>query len=187
MRAAGRTSMRRFSVRRLILTLFIALCANTGVLARSFTASDKLLQPGWWYDPATPGLAFTLSPAGTALAGALLTFDTAGEPVWYLVVGEGDGARWSLPLTRHFWDVQNRRPGRSETAGHFTFAVESGDRASASWTIDGVAGSATLVPLALAPGYSAEDRSGHWFAPAEPGHGLTFLSQGAFLAAVHYA
>ena len=171
-------------MRRLTSLFLLVLLASPGAWSRSFTASDKPLRPGWWYDPATPGLAFTLSPAGNALAGALLTFDAAGEPVWYLVVGEGDGTRWSLPLTRHYREAQG--PGRSETVGNFTFTVEGEERVHASWSIDGTSGSASLVPLALAPGYSAEDRSGHWFAPAEPGRGFTFLSQGAFLAGVHY-
>lgn len=169
-----------------LLLYVLLLAAASFAHARSYTASDKPLRPGWWHDPARAGWAFTLSPAGDELAGTLLTFDREGEATWYLAVGRGDGRNWTLPVTRHLWDVAANRPLRTETVGMFTFTLESEGRARASWTIAGETGSAALVPLELAPGYSAEDRSGHWFAQSEPGHGYTVYSQGDWLTLVHY-
>lgn len=172
-------------MRRLfVLCLLLLLAANAA--ARSYTASDKPLRPGWWYDPQRAGWAFTLSPAGDELAGTLLTFDSRGEATWYLAIGRGDGRSWTLPVTRHLWDVAANRPGATENVGTFTFTLLAEGRAHARWSIAGETGEADLEPLELAPGYSAEDRSGHWFDPREPGHGYTVYSQGAWLNVVHY-
>ncbi|HVF34293.1 MAG TPA: beta-propeller domain-containing protein, partial [Candidatus Saccharimonadia bacterium] len=170
---------------RLLLFVLFFVAASLAH-ARSYTASDKPLRPGWWYDPERAGWAFTLSPSGDQLAGTLLTFDAEGEATWYLAVGPGDGRTWTLPVTRHLWDTAAGRPLRTETVGTFTFTLEGEGRARASWTIAGESGSAALKPLELAPGYSAEDRSGHWFPQSEPGHGYTVYSQGDWLTLVHY-
>ncbi|HET9484208.1 MAG TPA: beta-propeller domain-containing protein [Xanthomonadales bacterium] len=172
-------------MQRLLLLLTLLLCAASAH-ARSYTTGDKPLRPGWWHDPERAGWAFTLSPSGDQLAGTLLTFDRGGEATWYLAVGRGDGRTWTLPVTQHLWNVAANRPLRSETIGTFTFTLESEGHARASWTIDGESGSAALELLELAPGYSAEDRSGHWFAQSEPGHGYTVYSQGDWLTMVHY-
>ena len=170
--------------RLLLFVLLLASAATAG--ARSYTTGDKPLRPGWWHDPERAGWAFTLSPSGDQLAGTLLTFDRAGEATWYLAVGRGDGRTWTLPVTQHLWDVAANRPLRTDTVGTFTFTLEGEGRARASWTIDGESGTASLRPLELAPGYSAEDRSGHWFAKGEPGHGYTVYSQGDWVTLVHY-
>ena len=172
-------------MRRTLLFVLLLVCAAFAH-ARSYTASENPLRPGWWYDPAQRGWAFTLSPAGDELAGTLLTFDRNGEATWYLTVGRGDGRTWTLPVTRHLWDVAANRPLRTETIGTFTFTLEAEGRARASWTIDGQSGSANLALLELAPGYSAEDRSGHWSVDGETGHGYTVYSQGDWLSVVHY-
>ena len=169
-----------------LLSFLLILVVASVAHGRSYTASDKPLRPGWWHDPARAGWAFTLSPAGDQLAGTLLTFDASGEATWYLAVGPGDGRTWTLPVTRHLWDPAANRPLRTETVGTFTFTLEGEGQARASWTIAGESGSAALKPLELAPGYSAEDRSGHWFPQAEPGHGYTVYSQGDWLTLVHY-
>jgi uncharacterized secreted protein with C-terminal beta-propeller domain len=172
-------------MRRLfVLILLLLLAANAA--ARSYTASDKALRPGWWYDPDRAGWAFTLSPAGDELAGTLLTFDSRGEATWYLAVGRGNGTTWTLPVTRHLWNVAANAPGATETVGSFTFTLVAEGRAHARWSIAGESGEADLELLELAPGYSAEDRSGHWFDPREPGHGYTVYSQGSWLTVVHY-
>lgn len=170
--------MQRFLA--LCLMLLATLVSNP-LAARSFTTGDSTLRPSWWHDPSMPGFGVTLSPAGKMLAGTVLTFDQAGESTWYLVVGNGDGTRWTLPVTRH---TASNTAGT--VVGSFTFEVVDTRHARASYVIDGAAKTVDLVPLELAPGYSAEDRSGHWADPAENGHGYTVYSQGKFLSVVHY-
>ncbi len=173
-------------MRRLLLALVLFVMSITAH-ARSFTRGDGLLEPGWWHDPARPGIAFTLAPVGSRLAAAILTFDETGEPVWYLAAGEGADNTWTVPVTRYTWDATTRALGPGTTVGNLTVRVVDSEHVSASWNLPGRTGNATLQALRFSSGFTTEDRSGHWMMPGDAGHGVTLVSERDVDAVVYYA
>ena len=65
-------------MQRLLLLLTLLLCAASAH-ARSYTAGDKPLRPGWWHDPERAGWAKFAQPASRfSLVGVFACRDASG-------------------------------------------------------------------------------------------------------------
>lgn len=155
-----------------------------------FVVRDEL--SGAWFDPAHDGEGFILEMLDSRTAVVYwFTYDTQGRQRWFIGVGEAGGG--SIEVAE-LLEISGGRFGSAPNTvsenrvGSLTLAFEDCDNATASYEVDGQAGSQDLIRLlningrdCAAPGDDvqlvatvAEGASGNWFRPGDPGEGMIF-------------
>lgn len=164
---------------------------NDAFLGRDFELSVKVqtaegpIAPvrGMWFNPARSGHGLDVNRVGGRLFIVWFTYLEDGTPAWYLADGPFDSDIWSADLNRFTWDGERAKFTR---VGEATLTFNASDEAVFSWTLHGRSGSEPMVPCVGEPSCipggltTPVDRTGHWFASAEPGWGDTVVTQGDF-------
>jgi hypothetical protein len=129
-------------MKELFAALVLALFSNAGIASDSSDipcasclapARPTLPEPGFWHDPHEPGSGFTLEVQQGVLAGAFLTYDPAGAPIWYSFSGElnrgpvDSNVLWKASATAKKSSegacagCEYRAPDEATVAGEFEF------------------------------------------------------------------
>ncbi len=169
-------------MKRFLLLLFMLLA---GMNSQAQTVRPE---PGMWYNPARSGHGFDLNfYEQDTMAVVWYTYDKQGMPIWYQAAGPYDANTWQADLYRYKWDGSSATP---TAVGTIELDFSDSRHASLQWSIDYGQGPETgsePVELLIAErGIPAENYSGHWFDPDEPGWGMTVGNQGEVEFAVLY-
>lgn len=170
---------------------------NDSVINLEFTLSVEVelagedLGPrrGMWFNPDRSGHGIDLNRSGGRMYGLWFTYLEDGTPAWYLAEAPFEGNIWTADLNRYTWNGESARLTR---VGTITVTFEAKDRAVMSWRLFGRSGSEPIVPCegedTCIPGGLATpvDRTGTWYAPAEPGWGDTVMTKGDILLHIFY-
>lgn len=78
------------------LVCFVLIFASTSAMA----INPKV---GIWWNPQESGRGYILDGSGTTLAMQAYTYESTGQPLWYLAVGQltNGGANWSATLEKY--------------------------------------------------------------------------------------
>jgi hypothetical protein len=151
-----------------------------------------------WWDPKEPGWGLNLNHQGTTLFATLFTYDRDGKPMWLVAssVTRHPAGYWEGSLQRASGTSFNARPWvpvTLERVGTLDLTFESRDKATLSYSFDGVRVSKTIQRqgFSIPPicRWSGFDRSlttnfqDLWWNPEEPGWGLGLSHQGDILFA----
>ena len=155
---------------------------------------------GLWYNPSESGWGVAVDQQGDTMFAVLLTYDPAGQPVWFEVPSmaradnpfvEGDIHAGPMYLARSnspsgdgtifSSDVSVALVGNAQ----LNFGAESAS--TFSYGIDGILASKAIAPFVFADAPSACNFQGLWWnspAGSEPGWGLYVAQQGDSIFAV---
>jgi len=151
-----------------------------------------------WWNPEEPGWGINLNHQGTTIFATLFTYDRDGKPMWLVAssVTRQPSGYWQGSLLRASgtrFDARPWVPVALERVGTLDLQFESRDKATLSYSFDGVRVSRTIqrqvFSLAPACRWSGFDRSlttnfqDLWWNPEEPGWGLGLSHQGDILFA----
>ena len=151
-----------------------------------------------WWDPKEPGWGLNLNHQGTTIFATLFTYDRDGKPMWLVAssVTRQPTGYWEGSLQRATGTSFNARPWvpvTLERVGTLDLTFESRDKATLSYSFDGVRLSKTIQRqgFSIPPvcRWSGFDRSlttnfqDLWWNPEEPGWGLGLSHQGDILFA----
>lgn len=157
-------------------------------------------QRGIWFDRAHNGHGFDIQRLGDTWFVLLYSYDETGKPVWYGATGTIDDGMFTTDdagLVRFVYDETGEGPSAvpdSAFSGELSidFNATADDAACrrgpdrsdaaflarAEWRIAEQSGAWCLQPFRFAEGSPERNHTGSWFAPEEPGWGLTFYQQG---------
>lgn len=158
--------------------------------AQVVTAGERLdPERGMWFNPDRPGHGLDLNRVGDRMFAVWFTYEEDGTPAWYFADAPFDGNAWTAALHRFTW---NGEAARSTRVGELAITFQSARRAVFSWRLYGRSGSEAITSCVgedtCIPGGldTPLDRTGHWFAPLEPGWGDTLMTKGDILLHVLY-
>lgn len=139
---------------------------------------------GLWFDPASDGRGFDIQYYGTRLSVIWYSYDSLGEPVWYLAAGDLQGTSFSGTLNRFDRDLDGVASPTS--VGTLELSFDSEQRAEVRWEVDGLGGTEDLQWLRFDLGLREQDNTGLWGRGDGPGWGMSLASQGDSTVAVAY-
>lgn len=151
---------------------------------RGNLAAASGLRTGMYYNPARAGHGLFLSRARDDLQVAWYTYDSAGQPTFYLAfaanafAGDFVKAETSLRLNRYSWDGG---AALGQPVGTATLLATPDSGLQWTWTLDHASSSEPMVRLAentcVATGAGSLDLSGLWFNPELPGYGASVFTR----------
>ncbi|MCC6591886.1 MAG: hypothetical protein IT479_01305 [Xanthomonadales bacterium] len=165
-----------------ILRVWLAGIVLSG-MAQHALAQSLRPEPGLWYNPDRSGHGVDFQFSGNTLVGIWYTYDSLGQPTWYIASGPYTGTSWSAPLLGARWN------GSSATltqVGAMSLKLHEDDRADFSWNVDGNTGSEPFERLRFGANVPAANLTGIYHHAAQTGWGLSFEVQGSTTAAVLY-
>jgi len=127
-------------------------------------------QPGWGLD-----IQRAESPRGDIIFVIWFTYRPDGTPIWYLAVGEIVGNRWVGNMDVFSWDGDS---ASATAVGTMTLEWSSDTVAAFSWVLNGDPGTAPVSFAEFSADPTVVDYTGHHFPPAQPGWGMSALTQG---------
>ena len=163
--------------------------ADYGVIYRrgnSITTPSPNTQPvareGLWWIPSKPGSGFDIQiTSNNDLFLVWYTYTVNGLPIWYLASGSLDNNKWRGDLFEFTW---NGSAAISNRAGDAELTFTDNTHARLEWTLNTGNGSSNIEYFAFDNG---ETRStGTWFEAAQPGYGVTHVTQGSTQVNVLY-
>ncbi len=160
---------------------------------------DNSPSRGMYWDRSRSGHGFELQRSGDTWFLLMYTYHTDNSPVWYLAIGGVNDGVFSGTATQYYYDPSSSPPQQAipNTGGaiHLDFAAVSDasenacddgiDRGSAPSTaifdfeLDGQQGQWCVEPFLFASGTPTLDFTGSWFNSADPGWGMTVVTQGS--------
>lgn len=138
---------------------------------------------GGWSNLDRPGHGIDLQTIGADLVLTWYTYDTTGAPIWYLAVGPLAGGTFDAPLLQTAWDGST---ATSAPVGRARLIFSAENRATFDYTVGAVTGSEPMQPVAAGTSSETQFPTAAWFAPSEPGWGLTVARQGEIAYAVAF-
>jgi len=173
-----------------VLAVFLLFGANVPAagsksLSNGFTGTESQIRSGMWWNPNRPGHGMDLHLAGDTLFLVWYTYDAGGFPTWYLAAAAWQGESWTATLNSYTWDVQ-AKSAQPNQAGSVTLDFQDTTHATFSWTLGGDEGTEPFELFQVAGAIAPDDHTGHWWAPLQPGYGLTLNDQGSFEFAILY-
>jgi hypothetical protein len=134
---------------------------------------------GVYFNPERPGHGVFLGRSGAGRVLIWFTYDASGAPTWYLgqlpYASTINLADYWVRLRRYVW-----RDGiaREEAVGDAAVTLTAQRGLTFAWSLGGRSGSETLVPLVDCAAGGGTLTT--WFAPAQPGYGLSALRTPSF-------
>ena len=135
-------------------------------------------QPGWGLD-----VQLAETPRGDIIFVIWFTYRPDGTPIWYLAVGEIVGDRWVGNMDVFSWDGDS---ASATSVGTMTLEWSSDTLAAFSWVLNGNPGTAPVSFAEFSTDPTVVDYTGHHFPPAQPGWGMSALTQGGVTVATVY-
>jgi uncharacterized secreted protein with C-terminal beta-propeller domain len=169
---------------RFVLAIVVLAFAGLPLLAATTAERSPFFQGHWW-TPQQPGSGFDVFDAAGQTMVVWFTYDAAGRPVWYTAQGTTASAGQAWPLLRHRWT--DGRKGAAQQVGTLSFTPSSMETAQLGFEVNGVRGSVEIQPFIASTARREVDRTGHWFAPAQQGWGLSLTEQGDVIGGVLFA
>lgn len=149
-------------------------------------AQSKTLRPraGLWTNPARGGTGFDVQYVGNNLSVIWYTYRDDGTPTWYTAFGPL-AAEFRSEVYNYRWDAATGRP-IGTIVGELKFIAQDARRGEFQWrlgTRSGIEPVQIFLDGALPPN---PDRTGTWYASAEPGWGMSIVTDGATRGVVMY-
>ena len=143
---------------------------------------ETIAKEGLWWIPSKPGSGFDIQITGNNdLFMVWYTYTIDGKPIWYLASGPLDGNRWRADILEFTWDGSS---AISNTAGSVELVFTDRTNASLNWTLNTGNGSADIEYFAFDQADTVS--AGTWFEQAQPGYGLSQVTQGSTQVNVLY-
>ncbi len=137
---------------------------------------------GLWFNPARSGHGLDVQHAGSNMVATWYTYNDDGSPTWYLSVGPRANP-YVATLRRFTW---NGSAAVEQSVGDIRLEFSSATQGNMRWTLGSRSGSEPIQSLLIGSGFANPDRTGTWFAPSEPGWGLSIHSDANVRASVLY-
>lgn len=151
---------------------------------------------GLWWNPSESGWGVSVTQHGSVAFNALYSYDTAGQPVWYVM---SDCAFSGNQCTGSIYKVIGGAPPTGPWNGNnlsvapagsgtMSFAADA-NSASFAFTINGVSGSKSLSRqlFGSGAGASAVDYTDLWWNSGESGWGIALTQQAPTIFATWYS
>ncbi|WP_191621407.1 S8 family serine peptidase [Marinihelvus fidelis] len=154
-------------------------------------AGDNVIEPSWglWQPASRPGLrqGYEYNVGGPNRAFLWYTFDSTGQPAWYLASGPDEGGNaWTADLYRFTNDGQTQW---GAVVGEMTITVLDTHDQVFSWTLYGQSGTDRMEALARGcptVGGSEQSISGSWYRGTAGLGGASVLVDGNNQGHIHY-
>lgn len=137
---------------------------------------------GLWFNPVRSGHGLDIQHAGSNMVATWYTYNDDGSPTWYLSVGPRANP-YVATLKRYTW---NGTAAVEQNAGELRLTFTSATQGSMRWTLGARTGTEPIQSLLIGSGFANPDRTGTWYAPTEPGWGLSIHSDASVRASVLY-
>jgi len=186
-------------------SLLTGSAGSTAVLARDNPQSPSKQSATWWI-PSESGWGLTVFDQGNLLAPTWFTYDTDGEPTWFIVAGafpqaDGSYAGEVLRLTgTPFALIDGAATQSATSAGSVSLTYAGEDALTFAYTVDGISQTKSLEKFSFgargftcstSPDSSRADATNYtdlWTGAgvADAGWGLTLFHVDELLVAIWY-
>lgn len=159
--------------------------SDNQVLPPAPALTGVLPKTGLWWNSHRPGHGMDIQRVGDNLFLLWYTYRGDGTPIWYLASApfSSGASSWSANLDLYSWDG---RVASSVKAGRVQLSLNTRTQATISWEVQGQSGSEVIEYYQASSETTPVNYTGTWFNPAQPGYGLTILTQGAVESTVLY-
>ena len=149
-------------------------------------AASKALRPraGLWANPNRGGSGFDVQHVGNNLSVIWYTYRDDGTPAWYTAYGTL-GALFTSELYSYRWDATLGRAVGS-IVGELKFSAQDARRGTFQWRLGTRSGSEPVQIFLDGLQPPNPDRTGTWYSSAEPGWGMSIVSDGNTRGVVTY-
>lgn len=139
---------------------------------------------GLWMNPLRPGHGLNIQMAGERLTLVLYSYDGEAHPVWYTAVGKPNDTSWQSDLFQYHWN-DTQQAATAHKVGTAKLQFDDPTHATFSWQLNEQSGNEAIELAVFAEGVPGQNYTGLWYAPSQPGYGLSFISQGQTIIAMH--
>lgn len=165
-----------------------ALVSPSRSLGLPDSVASQRIDPvsGLWWNPHRPGHGYSITRSGSQLVVVIYTYDSVGNPTWYLSSAEYDGSgTWAAPLGLYTWTAENK-PDQAEF-GFVSITFKNSYLAEMNIASTFIFENEEIERFGATGAGSKASQSGLWYDPSRPGYGITLDRQsGADIVVLYF-